>query len=71
MIRLCGLWTNSTKDGKKFMSGKLSYSSKVLIFKNEKKRDEKDPDYFLYVDQAEQSNGDSKAKAEGEGDLPW
>jgi len=46
MINATGLWLNKTKDGKSYMSGTMG-GVKVLIFKNEKKTEDKHPDYQL------------------------
>lgn len=54
MIRLCGLWLNSKKDsGDKYFKGKLG-TAEVLIFKNKNKKDEKDYDYLMYLDEHKQ-----------------
>lgn len=49
MIKLCGLWKTEDKDGGIFFSGKLSYSSRLLVFKNKFKKGEKDPDLIVYL----------------------
>jgi len=49
MIKLCGLWKTEGKEGEVFFSGKLSYSSRILVFKNKYKRSEKDPDLIIYL----------------------
>lgn len=49
MVRLTGLWKNkSRKTGKDYLGGKLG-AAQILIFKNEKKRGEKDPEYIMYA----------------------
>lgn len=47
MVKLTGLWKN-TKDGKSYLSGSLG-TARVLVFPNEFKKDEKDPDYNLVL----------------------
>jgi uncharacterized protein (DUF736 family) len=47
-LKLTGLWKNTSKDGKAYLSGSLG-GVKVLVFPNEHKRDEKDPDYNLVL----------------------
>jgi hypothetical protein len=50
MVLLTGLWLNTPKSGRdKYMAGYLGIGGRVLIFKNGKKRAEKDPDYFMYL----------------------
>jgi len=62
MQTVTGLWINTAKSGRKFMSGKLSAQAvdmlqglrdgdKVMFFKNENKRDGKrDPDFNLCIE---------------------
>jgi uncharacterized protein (DUF736 family) len=47
--RLTGLWKNTGKDGKTYLSGNLSGAARLLILPNTHKRGEKDPDYHVYV----------------------
>ena len=50
MIELSGLWEGTTKSGDTYFSGYLG-KAKVLIFKNKHKKDEKHPDYIIYLDE--------------------
>jgi len=47
-VKLTGLWKNTGKDGKTYLSGSLG-GARVLVFPNEFKRGEKDPDFNLVV----------------------
>ena len=47
-IRLTGLWKETAKDGKTYLSGTLG-AVKVLVFANEKKAKDGDPDYNLVL----------------------
>ena len=47
-LKLTGLWKNTSKDGKPFLSGTLG-GVKVLVFPNEFKKGEKDPDFNLIL----------------------
>ena len=49
LIRLTGLWVNFTKKGEKMLKGKLSPITQLLIMPNDFKRDQNDPDYYLYL----------------------
>lgn len=53
IVKLGGLWANKTRDGKTFLSGSLGYSAQFMVFKNEYKKAEKDPDYIIYLGQKE------------------
>lgn len=46
--RLTGLWKNTGKDGKIYLSGNLSGAARLLVLPNNKRGD-KDPDYNVYV----------------------
>ncbi len=52
-VKLGGLWINKTREGKVFMSGSFGYSAQILVFKNEYKKTDKDPDYIVYLGQKE------------------
>jgi len=52
-VKLCGLWTNETQDGKKYLSGGLTYGTKLLIFPNGYKDKPSDPDHICYIAKAE------------------
>ena len=48
-VKLCGLWKQKAKkDGKPFLSGKMSPSAKLVVFPNGEKKTEKSPDYVAY-----------------------
>lgn len=47
LVKLTGLWLNDGKAGK-YMAGNLG-GARVLIFKNNKKQKDSDPDYALYI----------------------
>ena len=47
MVKLTGLWKN-TKDGKTYLSGSLG-TARVLVFPNDHKKTEKDPDFNLVL----------------------
>jgi hypothetical protein len=52
-IKLTGLWKKEGRDGSVFYSGKLSYNASLLLFRNQYKRSEKDPDLVLYIGKSE------------------
>lgn len=65
-IRLTGLWKNTSKDGKPFLSGSLG-GVKVLVFPNEHKKGEKDPDFNLVL--APREEREKKPPEETSGDF--
>ena len=68
-IKLSGLWLNESKAGEKYFSGSLGTNGKLLVFKNEKKEKESDPDYSLYL-VPKAPNQDGGATEEG-GEIPF
>lgn len=56
MINLTGLWAGESKSGKKYMKGSLGMAQ-VFIFKNDKKRSDKSPDYFLCIAEKPRDDG--------------
>ena len=50
-IKVTGLWKSTTQNGEEFLSGQMSKSMKLVIYKNKKKTDTDDiklPDYIAY-----------------------
>ena len=51
MVKLGGLWLNTSPKGEKFFSGNFG-NARIVIFKNGFKTEgSKDPDYYLYIDE--------------------
>lgn len=64
LIKLGGLWTNKDKNGKTYLTGKLSPSVRILIFKNEFRETENQPTHILYLSQVEQQPGEENKPEE-------
>ena len=64
LIKLGGLWTNKDKNGKTYLTGKLSPSVRILIFKNEFRESENQPTHILYLSQVEQQPGEENKPEE-------
>jgi len=62
MINLCGLWKNTTKDGREYFSGNLG-DAKVLIFTNDKKGNDKAPDFRMCLAEKTKKDGGAKPQA--------
>ena len=48
-LKLTGLWKKKTKAGDTYLTGPLSYYTQLTLFRNDRKRSEKDPDYVAYL----------------------
>lgn len=70
LIKLTGLWKKEGKDGNVFFQGKLSYNTNLLLFKNQYKNSEKDPDLILYIGKAEKKEQPKKPESE-DNDIPF
>lgn len=73
MIKVCGLWLNESKNGKYF-SGTLG-GIKILIFKNQYKKEDKHPDYNLFFAPKEDKRGGGSSGGDnsnsGSDDVPF
>lgn len=47
-LRLCGMW-RQTKNGRTFYTGNLTPTVQIVMFENDRKRSEKDPDSSLFL----------------------
>lgn len=60
LISLCGLWKQTSKTGVSYLSGSLG-GCRVMVFRNENKKDEKSPDYSVCLaprERQEHGSGD-------------
>jgi hypothetical protein len=64
MIKLAALWKEEGKDDSVFYSGKLGYGTRLLLFRNKYKRDDKDPDLILYLAKSEERKPKAEAPPE-------
>ena len=69
MIQLSALWKKDSKNGRSYYTGKLG-DGRLLLFRNDKKTDEKHPDLLLYIVAEEKRNGKERPPAR-EDDLPF
>ncbi len=67
-LKLTGLWKSKTKDGKTYLSGTLG-SIKVLVFTNEYKKKDSDPDYTLFFAPKEEKDRPAPAASEPDPDF--
>jgi uncharacterized protein (DUF736 family) len=64
--KIGALWLKEDKNGKKYMSG-LVGEIKVVVFKNNYKKEDKHPDYIVY----EQKENYSKEKKQEDEEIPF
>lgn len=58
MVLIGGMWLNTSQNGNKYMSGRMGLGGKLLLFKNNNKRSDTDPDYMLFIAQWEKPGED-------------
>jgi hypothetical protein len=56
LLRLGGLWPGRTRDGRTYLSGKLSSTVRILVFKNEFRSGDNQPAYVMYLAPVEQAD---------------
>ena len=61
MLRLGPAWLNTSAKGTKYIKGSLNNNVDILLFKNEKKQRESDPDYNVFL--SERPKRDLKKEA--------
>lgn len=62
------LWLQTSKQGKKFMSGVVEIEgvkTKIVVFKNDHKADDKHPDYKIYLSE------ERKEQVDDDGTSPF
>ena len=57
-IKLTGLWKETSKDGKDYLSGTMMPGAKLLIFPNSFKQRPNDPDYIAYLASSKENGKD-------------
>jgi hypothetical protein len=60
-IKLTGLWQNKTKSGETYYAGNLSPGVRLLVFRNNFKQGERDPDLVVYLAPSERKERDAPA----------
>lgn len=49
LVKLTGLWSGTDKNGNQTLSGNLNGSARIVIFHNQHKEKETDPDMIAYI----------------------
>ena len=53
LLKLCSLWENTSRAGQTYLTGKLNYATRLVIFKNNHKSKDSDPDWNVFLRQDE------------------
>lgn len=49
-VKLCGLYKQKRKrDGKTYLVGRNSFTSKILVLPNEEKKADNEPDFWVFI----------------------
>lgn len=65
MVNIGGLWVNKSRAGEIYLSGYLN-GARLVIFKNNFKEQDKQPDYVMYVTPNQQRQQSSASEFEQE-----
>ena len=68
LLKIAGLW-KTEKDGKTYLSGTLGPGVRILVLRNQFKKDPKHPDYNVFLCPAERK-GKSDRRTEPEPPAP-
>ena len=65
MIKIASFWKRESKNNRTYYQGKLG-SGRLLLFKNDKRDNDKAPDLILYIvqDKGKQGSSDSTQEAD-------
>ncbi len=71
LVRLGGLWMQTSKDGKtRYWQGRLG-GARMVIFKNRNKKGEKDPEFILYVQNSPKQDRQAQEQRPDDDDVPF
>jgi len=59
-VKIAVLWRNESKKGQTYLAGNLGPTARLLVFPNEYKKAENDPDYSVLLVPREKKNGDQE-----------
>jgi hypothetical protein len=62
MTKITGLWKAKDKNGNTYLCGALNNITQLAVMPNMYKRNEKDPDYFIYVKPTKKNGEGGSAK---------
>jgi hypothetical protein len=60
MVKLTGLWKNTDKEGKIYLTGQFNPAAAMVVLPNTFKKKDNEPDYYLYVKPVEKKAKDEK-----------
>ena len=60
MIKVTGLFKNTDKDGRIYLTGKINGSMQAKVFQNKFKKHENQHDYFLYFDEVKKKQPENE-----------
>jgi len=63
MIKIGALWLQTSKDGKKFMTGNFG-DAKLVVMKNDYKTTDNHPDYIVYIAEVQKDSRTPKERKE-------
>lgn len=70
-VKLGGLWKNTTKTGKTYLSGTLGYDANIQIWPNKKRDGKEDPDYNIYISQKKHKKLEDENVLQENNEVPF
>lgn len=70
LVKIGALWKGKDKDGQPILSGSMNVETRILVLKNGFKREDKQPDYYVYLVASEKKEGSAKQDRKDE-DVPF
>lgn len=73
-MQIGALWLRETSNGKKYMSGNIQYPGTDLqfaVFKNEEKKEENHPDYFIAWSPEKKSGNNKNSQEDKNNGAPF
>lgn len=56
ILKVTGLWkSENAESGKKYLSGKISPTTRILVLPNQFRRNDRDPEFYLCVSEVEKA----------------
>lgn len=73
-VKLANLYKNTSQGGVEYYSGSFTYGTKLLLYTNTYKKEDKDPDMILYIVKKERKpkeQAPAETTKEEDGEIPF
>ncbi len=70
LIEIGALWRQESKDGMKYLRGTMGSKAKLLVFANKYKKEERHPDFLVYVQKKEKDQDQGQGQPQQGASYP-